>query len=108
MKRALSQSDAEALRAQIDKARGFPRVHAAHEIKRVGGGIHVETIETLTAVAIVTDAKGNTTVVLDADDVDAASVELRSAVLAAREPVDVAVAPLEQLELAGELEPVKV
>ena len=102
MKRSLSPADAEVLRAEVDKKRGFPRVHDAHEIKRVGGGVHVDVIETRTAVAIVGASKLSVLVVVADDVADALSTELRSELFAAVEPRDVA--PRAPLEVASEKE----
>ena len=51
MKRTLARTHAEAIRAEIDAKRGFPRTHAEEELTRIGGGIHVATVRTETAVA---------------------------------------------------------
>jgi hypothetical protein len=88
MNRLTSRTDAEAARAEIDRERGFPRVHAEHEITRVGTGIHVETIVTTSAVAIKGDADE---VAVTIDDSDEAHIEpaRRARLRAAKEPVEV-------------------
>lgn len=87
MKRSVSRADAEAIRADVDAKRGFPRVHPESEITRVGGGIHVETIVTTSAVAIVGDGAE---VAVTIDDADEQHVEptRRARLRAAKEPVE--------------------
>lgn len=87
MKRSISQADANAIRAEIDAARGFPRVHPESEVTRIGGGIHVETIVTATAVAIVGDGADVSVTLDDADEVRV-EPSRRSRLRAAKEPVE--------------------
>ncbi len=74
-------------RAEVDAKRGFPRVHPESEITRIGGGIHVETIVTTSAVGIA--GEGAEVAVL-LDDADEQHVEptRRSRLRAAKEPVE--------------------
>lgn len=87
MKRILTRADAVALRADVDAKRGFPRVHPESEITRVGGGIHVETVVTTTAVAIDGDGPE---VVLTVNDADERHVEpaRRARLRSAKEPAE--------------------
>ena len=87
MKRTLTRADADAIRQEIDTQRGFPRVHAEHELVRSGGGIHVETVVTTTAVAITGDGAE---VAVTIDDVDEQRIEptRRARLRAAKEPAE--------------------
>jgi hypothetical protein len=88
VKRQLPLADAQAIRAEIDAARGYPRVHAENEITRIGNGPHVEIIVTTTAVAIVGDGAEVAVMIDDADEKHiepARAARLR----AAKEPVEV-------------------
>jgi len=87
LKRTLTRADAEAIRQEIDTQRGFPRVHAEHELVRIGGGIHVETVVTTTAVAVAGDGPE---VVLTVNDSDERHVEpaRRARLRSAKEPVE--------------------
>ncbi len=100
MRRSLAPADAEALRAEVDKKHGYPRVHDAHEIKRVGGGLHVDVIETRTAVAITGESTLSVMVELADELADELSTELRSDLLASIEPREVE--PRAPLELVAE------
>lgn len=68
MRRTLARADAEAIRAEIDAKRGFPRTHAEEELTRIGGGIHVATVRTETAVAIEGDGAEVTITIVDTDE----------------------------------------
>lgn len=89
MRKQLTRADAEAIRAEIDSKRGYPRVHTEGdgELVRVGGGIHVDVIYTETAVAI---AGVGDEVTVTLDDADARHVEpsRRARLRAAKEPVE--------------------
>ena len=54
MRRTTSNADASAVAAAINAALGYPRDHTESEVLRLGGGIHVPTIRTTSAVAVVT------------------------------------------------------
>lgn len=88
MKRTLPRADADALRAEIDAQRGYPRVHPEHELVRIGGGIHVETVETTHAVAIEGDGD-EVTVTIDDDDEQHVEPTRRARLREAREPDEI-------------------
>ena len=89
MRKQLTRSDAEAIRAEVDSKRGYPRTHSVGdgELVRVGGGIHVATIVTTTAVAITGDGAE---VAVTIDDVDEQRIEptRRARLRAAKEPAE--------------------
>lgn len=87
MKRKLTRADADAIRAEVDAKRGFPRTHTKSELTRVGDGIHVETIVTTTAVAIDGDGADVSVTLDDADERHVAPAR-RARLRAAKEPVE--------------------
>ena len=88
MKRSLTRADAEAIRAEIDAVRGFPRTHEEEELTRIGGGIHVAVVRTETAVAIDDNGENVVVTIVDTDD---ARIEpsRRSRLRAAKEPAEI-------------------
>jgi hypothetical protein len=87
LKRKLTRADADAIRAEVDRKRGFPRVHPESEVQRFGVGIHVETIVTTTAVAIDGDGADVSVTLDDADERHVAPAR-RARLRAAKEPVE--------------------
>jgi len=87
MKRSVSRADAEAIRADVDAKRGFPRIHPESEIVRIGGGIHVETIVTTTAVGILGDG-AQVSVTLADDDERHVEPSRRARMRAAKDAVE--------------------
>lgn len=87
MRRTLTRADADAIRAEVDAQRGYPREHPESELVRVGGGIHVAMIVTTTAVAITGDGAE---VAVTIDDVDEQRIEptRRARLRAAKEPAE--------------------
>lgn len=99
MRRTLTRSDAEAIRAEIDAARGFPRTHREAELARIGGGIHVATVRTETAVALDGDGADVTITIDDADE-KRIGLARRSRLRAAKEPAEDHRSPQHHTELA--------
>lgn len=89
MRKTITRADAEAIRADIDSKRGYPRTHVEGdgELVRVGGGIHVETIVTTTAVAITGDGAEVSVTIDDADEQHIEPTR-RARLRTAKEPVE--------------------
>ena len=87
MRRTLTRADADAIRAEVDAQRGYPREHPESELVRVGGRIHVAMIVTTTAVAITGDGAE---VAVTIDDADEQHIEptRRARLRAAKEPAE--------------------
>lgn len=78
MRRTTSNADASAVAAAINTALGYPRDHTESEVLRLGGGIHVPTIRTTSAVAVVTTGGTSDVMVADAHVARVADATLRA------------------------------
>jgi len=87
MRKQLTRSDAEAIRAEVDSKRGYPRTHSVGDGELVRVGIHVDVVRTETAVAIDGDGADVTVTVDDADE-QRIKPARRARLRAAKEPVE--------------------